>query len=85
MNNLNYGLKFSLISSILFSGTMIAAAIYAHTYFNDGVAWITRYGRFGSALYEIGLVPTVVSLTFAIVGLVYIVIHYKKYYRKPSD
>jgi len=81
MNNLDYGLKFLLISSVIFGSTMISASIYTHVYFNDGVPWTIRYGRFGSALLEIGVFPLVISSIFAIIGFLYMGLYYIGLYR----
>lgn len=77
MNNLDYGLKFLLISSVIFGSTMISASIYTHIYFNDGVPWNTEYGRFGSALLDIGIFPLVISSIFAIIGFSYMGLYYR--------
>ena len=57
-----------LAGIILYGLTNIAASIYGS--FLDG--WYKDYGRFGTAMIEIGVVPIIISIICVIIGLVFI-------------
>lgn len=69
MKKIVIGITGIISAIILFGMTMISASIFSTII--DG--WDRRYGRFGTALLEVGTFPIVVSLIFFVIGAIFII------------
>ncbi|WP_245308194.1 phosphatase [Halalkalibacter urbisdiaboli] len=79
INNLNVGLTFLLLSSIIYGSTLISASVYSQVLAGpDGQGWDTRYGVYGTALREVGTLPIILSILLGIIGLLIVVVSIRK-------
>ena len=78
MNELKLGIKLLSISSVVFGATLISVAIYSQNYVNSHLSWRSEYNLFYNALLDIGIIPLIISLIFAILGFCYIGKYHKE-------
>ncbi|MEW5570453.1 phosphatase [Rossellomorea marisflavi] len=69
MKKLATGLVLILSSAILYGSTLITAAVYSTVISQEGFGWDQRYGVFGTAFRKVGIVPFVLSILLAVVGI----------------
>ncbi|KON84785.1 hypothetical protein AF331_12265 [Rossellomorea marisflavi] len=69
MKKLATGLVLILSSAILYGLTLITAAIYSTVLSQEGFGWDSRYGLFGTAFWKVGIVPAILSIILAVVGI----------------
>ncbi|MEW4305867.1 phosphatase [Rossellomorea marisflavi] len=69
MKKLATGLVLILSSAILYGSTLITASIYSTVISQEGFGWDQRYGVFGTAFRKVGIVPLVLSVLLAVVGI----------------
>jgi len=67
----NVGLIFLLSSAIIYGSALISASVYSQVLIVDG--WDSRYGIFGTALREVGILPITIAILLGIVGMSLIV------------
>ncbi|WP_088014727.1 hypothetical protein [Gottfriedia acidiceleris] len=73
MKNLIFGAIGVLASILLFGSTLISASIYTFYLSKPGGAgWDSNLGVFGTALFNIGTIPLLISLVFFFVGASYV-------------
>lgn len=72
------GLAFLATSAVIYGATLIAASIYTHVLLEGSQGWDTRYGVYGTALREVGTLPTTLSVLSGIIGLFFIILSIRK-------
>jgi hypothetical protein len=74
MKPLLTGLTCLVASSILYGSTLIAASVYSRMLGEaDGLGWDRRYGIYGTAMRDIGIVPIGLAVLLAVVGILLII------------
>ncbi|MBE9914759.1 phosphatase [Paenibacillus donghaensis] len=73
MKKFYVGLTLLLFSAIIYSSSLISAAIYSQVLVQEGVGWNSDYGIFKTALMEIGSVPITIAIFSGILGIVLII------------
>ncbi|MCJ8012341.1 phosphatase [Paenibacillus sp. KQZ6P-2] len=81
MKKLYVGLTLLLFSAIIYSSSLISAAIYSQVLVKEGVGWDSNYGIFKTALMETGAMPITIAIFSGILGIVLII---KSLKRKPT-
>jgi hypothetical protein len=69
MKKLATGLVLILSSAILYGLTLITAAIYSTVLSKEGFGWDSCYGLFGTAFRKVGIVPLILSIILAVLGI----------------
>lgn len=72
MRKNNIGLIFVLSSAIIYGATLISASIYSQVLVREGQGWDARYGVFGTAIKEVGIIPIIIAILLGVVGLIFI-------------
>ncbi|TVT29401.1 phosphatase [Salinicoccus cyprini] len=72
MRNIIIGLSLMLISSLLYSSNLIAAAVYSGTVAKT--SWDRNAGIFGTALEEVSFLPIYMITLIFIIGLVILIL-----------
>ncbi len=79
IKNPNIGLFLILSSAIIYGSALISSSIYSLILGGvDGQGWSSDYGIFGTALREVGIVPIIIAVLLAIIGVVLLVMQEKK-------
>ncbi|KOP66278.1 phosphatase [Bacillus sp. FJAT-18019] len=73
MKKFYVGLTLLLFSAIIYSSSLISAAIYSQVLVQEGVGWNSEYGIFKTALMEIGFIPITIAIFSGILGIVLII------------
>ncbi|GAA0440873.1 hypothetical protein GCM10008983_17460 [Lentibacillus halophilus] len=74
MKNTNIGLILFLSGAIIYGAALIAASVYSQTLVGtDGQGWDGRYGVFGTALREMGIIPIVIAIVLGVIGIILII------------
>jgi len=71
MKNIYVGLTLLLVSAIIYGSTLISASIYSKALADT--SWDGRYGIFGTALREVGIIPLTIAILFGIIGVILII------------
>ncbi|WP_163103220.1 hypothetical protein [Peribacillus alkalitolerans] len=72
MKNLVIGGIGILSSTLLFGMTLISAAVYSlYSSEEGGIGRSSNFGQFGTALYNIGFIPLLLSIIFFFIGIYY--------------
>jgi len=78
IKNTKIGLILLLSGAIIYSSTLISASIYSQVLTQEGIGWNKQYGVFGTAIREIGTLPTIITILLGLAGLIFIVVSDKK-------
>lgn len=78
MKNTNVGLTILLMSAIIYGSALISASVYSQVLVMEGIGWDTRYGIFGTALKQVGIIPIMISILLGIVGVYFTVVSIRK-------
>nr|WP_157184162.1 phosphatase [Evansella cellulosilytica] len=73
VHSLKIGLTIMVISAVLYAATLITASIYSIVLIDIG-SWNSEFGLYGSALREVGTLPLTLAISFAVVGVYFIII-----------
>ncbi|BCB04169.1 phosphatase [Bacillus sp. KH172YL63] len=69
MKSMILGLSSLFIASILYGATLIAAAVYSGWLVEEGgLGWDSRYGVFGTAIREVGMMPLILTGILTVSG-----------------
>lgn len=74
IKNTYIGLTLLLAGAIIYGSTLIAASVYSQTLVGtEGQGWSSKYGVFGTALIEMGIIPIVIAIVLGVVGIILII------------
>jgi len=69
----NIGLVLLLSSAIIYSSTLISTSIYSQVIAQEGIGWDSQFDFFGIAFREVGIIPIIIAVLLAIVGLILVI------------
>ena len=85
IRNTIIGLILLLSGAIIYSSTLISAAIYSHTLVGtEGQGWNGEHGVFGTAFREMGIIPMVIATLLGVIGIV-IILSGTKWWQKQGE